>query len=125
MTERTFPIRPGFDCPSARIEVTAYADGSFAIQLWTHQPEEGPVEPLATLSVNLPPYSKRLPPNCFYVKTYSENELIARDVAMSGWFKPRHDLPPRAAGWAVCTVWELLAEKGPGFTPEEMEVEGI
>lgn len=83
--------------------------GPLAIQLI--DVEEG--EPYATLSVNMykpecSQDSKDLPPNCFYVKDWSENTGIANEMRTSGLFKERPDLPMAASGFVMAEAWELL-----------------
>lgn len=54
---------------------------ALAVELFDNQGE-----PIAVLSVNLPEESYLLGPNEFFVKTWSENEEIARDALASGLF---------------------------------------
>jgi hypothetical protein len=82
--------------------------GPLAIQLTS---DDG--EPLATLSVNMhKPHcsqdSRELPPNCFYAKTWSENEGLAREAIDSSFFQLRPDLPTAASGYVTAEAWELL-----------------
>lgn len=79
----------------------SYATGAMAVLL---QMEDG--EPLATLSVNFDD-SLGLPPDCFYLKNWSENELVMEDVDSCGLFKLRTDLPPRASGFVLAPVYQL------------------
>jgi|SRR5579871_882834 len=58
----------------------AYNNGSLAVQLIS----ESDGEDIATLSINLPEYAHQLSVNEFFVKTYSENEEIAREALASG-----------------------------------------
>ena len=89
---------------------TRYANGTLAVQLWCCGEEGGPpIEPLATLSVNLPE-SASLPERCFYVKDWSENEEIAAEAFASGWFRLRGDLPMAFSGHVVAEAWEMLEE---------------
>jgi len=105
------------------------AIGSFVSARWgrvvvwraTYGAADGPVavvlrrandEPLATLSVNM--YtpdcsrdSRDLPPDCFYVKGWSENESLAAEALESGLFKVRNDLPAAHAGFVTAPVWEI------------------
>jgi hypothetical protein len=83
------------------------AKGPTAIVL---QCEDG--EPLATLSVNM--YrpecshdSSELPPDCFYVKRWSENEEISSEALASGLFVERTELPQAESGWVKAPVWQL------------------
>ena len=83
------------------------ANGPLAIALET---DEG--EPLATLSVNL--YkpdcshdSRDLPANCFYVKTWSENEELAKEAQASGLFVCRDDLGVGRSGFVTAPVWQI------------------
>ncbi len=69
-------------------------------------------EPLATLSVNM--YrpecshdSSDLPADCFYVKQWSENEVIALDAMQSGLFKLRDDLPIASSGFVTAPAWQI------------------
>jgi hypothetical protein len=70
--------------------------------------------PLATLSVNMDHgqmqdhHSNELPENCFYAKTWQENEEIAAEALASGWFKERPDLPVSHSGFVGAPAWELL-----------------
>lgn len=63
-------------------------------------------EPLAKLSVNVPE-SALLPDDCFYVKTWGENEELAKDAADSGLFIERMDLPRAVCGYASAKVWQI------------------
>jgi hypothetical protein len=114
MTNRTFPTT---QFGEATIAPNKYHNGGLAIQLFCPM-ENAPqmLEPLARLSLWLP-NTPKLPENCFFVKTYSENGLIIKDVAKSGWFAPRVDLTLKYGDM----VWELLNEKGEGFLYMEME----
>lgn len=83
------------------------SNGPLAVVLHT---DDG--EPLATLSVNM--YrpdcsrdSRDLPPHCFYVKRWSENEEISADALASGLFEERPDLPPAESGYVTAPVWQL------------------
>lgn len=89
-----------------RVEVhtVAYHDGNLGVQLCL---PDG--EPLARLSVNLPE-SGDLPPNCFYVKNWSENERIALEAHESGLFRQRPDIPPASSGYVMADAWEILGE---------------
>lgn len=51
--------------------------------------------------------SEDLPRDCFYVKTWNENELIACEALASGLFKERPDLPRAESGFVVAPVWQL------------------
>ena len=71
-------------------------------------------EPLATLSVNMykpdcSHESSDLPADCFYVKQWSENEVIARDAFASGLFVLRDDLPMASSGFVTAPVWQIKA----------------
>lgn len=84
------------------------ADGPTAVILTC---EDGP---LATLSVNM--YrpecshdSADLPPDCFYVKAWAENEAIADEALASGLFVPRDDLPRARSGFVSAPVWQIKA----------------
>lgn len=103
--------------------------GTFQSQRWgtvyvlraTYGTQDGPLaivvhlesgEPLATLSVNM--YTPQrshdstdLPPDCFYVKTWSENEELAAEVLASGLFKERTDLPHAESGFVSAPVWQV------------------
>jgi len=70
-------------------------------------------EPLATLSVNMyrPECSRDstdLPPDCFYVKQWSENEELAAEAMASGLFVQRDDLPVAESGWVEAPVWQIV-----------------
>jgi hypothetical protein len=103
--------------------------GSFRSSRWgrvdawraTYLGENGPTavtltlqdgEPLATLSVNM--YqpecshdSSDLPPDCFYVKQWSENETLAAEALESGLFTVRDDLPAARSGFVSAPVWQI------------------
>lgn len=71
-------------------------------------------EPLGKLSVNM--YrpecshdSKDLPADCFYAKTWSENEELAVDAMASGLFVRRDDLPKASSGFVDASVWQITA----------------
>ena len=96
------------------IEPARYSNQLLAIQLIC---KDG--EPLGRLSVK-PPHDRTLPPNCFYVKDWSENEEISYEAAASGWFKARPDINPEICGFELACVWELLEVKGEPFNPDEI-----
>lgn len=69
-------------------------------------------EPLATLSVNM--YrpecshdSSDLPPDCFYVKRWSENAEISAEALASGLFTERPDLGRAESGFVAAPVWQV------------------
>lgn len=83
------------------------AKGPLAVIL---QCEDG--EPLATLSVNMyrpdcSQDSEDLPADCFYVKQWSENEVIAAEALESGLFVERDDLPKASSGFVFAPVWQI------------------
>lgn len=85
-----------------------HADGPTAIQLVTDR------GPLATLSINMhrPAYShdsSRLPADCFYVKQWGENEVIAVEAFGSGLFILRDDLELARSGYVTAPVWQIKA----------------
>jgi hypothetical protein len=101
-----------------RIETAKYANTGLAVQLLCPMAEAPEFyEPLAKLSTWLDA-TPLLPPNCFFAKTYGENEMVINEAAASGWFRERKDLKLGASGYAVYPVWELLETKGPGFAWE-------
>lgn len=51
--------------------------------------------------------SKYLPPDCFYVKTWSENETIASEALASGLFVQRDDLKKDESGFVSAPVWQI------------------
>jgi len=68
--------------------------------------------PLATLSVNMyrpecSQDSRDLPVDCFYVKQWSENEVLAAEAFKSGLFKAREDLPVAESGYVSAPVWQI------------------
>lgn len=74
-------------------------------------------EPLATLSVNM--YrpecsrdSRDLPPDCSYVKDWSENEEIVEAARASGLFIERPELPVSISGYVCAEVWQLARPLG-------------
>lgn len=88
--------------------LATYGGGELAIIL---KCEDG--EPLATLSVNMykPDCSQSsadLPPDCFYMKCWSENEELAQEAAECGLFKHREDIPSAEAGYVVAHAWQLV-----------------
>ncbi len=103
-------IRPSFITPygPAFVAEDRYADGALAVRLIDGQ---GP--PMTTLSTNIPPQSRRLPPNCFYMKTWSENQELAVAAMDSGLFRPRDDLPTAASGFVRASVWEIVRKESP------------
>lgn len=120
-TAKTFPLTSkDLGAAEACIVPSFYVEGgALCIVLWTHQPEKGPIEPLAKLSVNVEE-SQTLPDGCFYCKDWSENDLIVRDAAASGWFAPRLDLEPVVCGFELAWVWELREERGEGFDYDQL-----
>lgn len=92
--------RTTYQRPSGPLAVLLYSDSG----------------PLATLSVNLaledgPSHDSRdLPPDCFYVKTWSENEKIAEEARQSGLFIERPDLGTARSGFVTCPVWQVRGE---------------
>lgn len=69
-------------------------------------------EPLASLSVNLyrPEASRdstELPADCFFVKNYAENELLAPQALASGLFLERPDLGVGHSGYVTLPVWQV------------------
>ena len=88
-------------------------NNALAIQLFSV--ETG--EPIAKLSVNLEE-SEELAADEFYVKDYSENELIIGDAMASGWFE---HVPEKyaVAGHDVVACWRLRKEQGLPIIYEE------
>lgn len=87
--------------------LASYGGGELAVIL---QCEDG--EPLATLSVNMyrpdcSQSSQDLPADCFYMKSWSENEEIAMDAASSGLFKRRADIPAAESGYVIADAFQL------------------
>lgn len=81
--------------------------GPTAIVLFTPKGQQ-----LATLSVNM--YcpecshdSSELPKDCFYAKTWSENETLAREALASGLFTARDDMEQASSGFVTAPVWQL------------------
>lgn len=62
-------------------------------------------ESLTTLSANFPE-SRLLPADCFYAKTYSENEQIAPVALASGWFEQVAAIGLRS-GFCEFPIWRL------------------
>jgi hypothetical protein len=52
--------------------------------------------------------SRDLPPDCFYLKNWSENEELAAEALAAGLFKLRPDLPTSLSGWVEAPAAELL-----------------
>lgn len=89
-------IAANYGGPDGPLAVKLFADGS----------------PLATLSVNLytPECSHDswdLPPDCFYAKTWGENEEVAEEALTSGLFLPRDDFPLGRSGFVTAPVWQV------------------
>lgn len=80
-----------------------YAEGGTAVLLFT---ADG--EPLATLSTNLGAPSRALPPECFYLKDWSENAELAERALTSPLFKYRFDLPEIRSGFIFAFACEIL-----------------
>jgi len=72
-------IRSKFLNDTGVITQAKYIDGSLAV---TFTAPDG--EPLATLSVNLADHGIIAPPDCFYVKNYSEGEGLAAALEIAG-----------------------------------------
>lgn len=92
-------IAANYGGPDGPLAVKLFADGS----------------PLAMLSVNLTRPecshdSRDLPPDCFYAKTWGENEEVAREVLASGLFLPRDDFPLGRSGYVAAPVWQVRAK---------------
>lgn len=111
------------DFGKVQILTQDYAAGTTACQLIILPSEETPYhEPLATLSVYFPGASEKLPAGYFYVKDWSENELVVHEAAASGWFEP---LGPDQfecviSGFVCAThVWKVRDERGEGFELED------
>jgi hypothetical protein len=90
------------------------ADGPTAILL-----ESGEHGPLCRLSVNMyrpdcSQDSRELPPNCFYMKDWGQEDLAAEAQA-SGLFKLRTDLAPAESGHVQAQAWEIIATKKAGW----------
>lgn len=51
--------------------------------------------------------SRELPPLCFYVKTWFENERIAQEALLSGLFIERADLPRARCGEVEAPAWQV------------------
>lgn len=110
--ERRFPTYLG----EAIVHLTKYAaDGSLAVEL--RDAKDG--EPIARLSAHMP-NARPLPPECFYMKDWSENMKIARDAVQSGWFRIRHDLPIAVSGHVWADAFEVLDERLEGAALAEM-----
>lgn len=92
----------------ALIQVGSYGhNGPLAVAMTS--PKDGS---LGVLSVNMykpecTQDSRDLPKDCFYVKTWSENEGLAKDAFKSGLFIERPDLPQARSGYVVASVWQF------------------
>lgn len=69
--------------------------------------------PLAKLSVNMyrpecSQDSRELPPDCFYLKHWAENEVLAMEAFVAGVFVLRPDLPAAVSGFVEAPAAELL-----------------
>lgn len=83
------------------------ADGPTAIALTT---DDGDL--LATLSVNMyrpecSQDSRDLPRDCFYAKTWSENEDLAAEALAAGLFRLRDELATSSSGFVEAPVWQI------------------
>lgn len=105
--------------PIARFESKRW--GPVTVMRGTYESANGPTAivlstpdgPLATVSVNMyqpecTQDSRRLPKDCFYVKTWSENEELVDELLASGLFKVRDDLPASSSGFVTAPVWQLV-----------------
>lgn len=110
-TTRGFPTR---DWGTVLLRTMDYNLGGMAVRA-----ESAEGEPIAALSVWVE-QTPTLPPNCFYLKDWSENERIAEDLMRSGWVKPRRDLPGVLTGFVAAEVYELLDIP---LTPKEVAKE--
>ncbi|HEX5093453.1 MAG TPA: hypothetical protein VFV84_12275 [Burkholderiales bacterium] len=82
------------------LRLSAYGNGNLAVEAVA---ADG--EPVATLSVNMPPYEP-LPEGVFFLKTWSENERIAAAFLASGLVE-RVDLPTRASGFITANAYRF------------------
>ena len=82
------------------IDVATYHNGRPAIQLVTIS--DG--EPFGTLTCNIPEYN--LEENEILVKTWSENEEMAKCCLQSGFFKDTGKRVP--TGFMEAQVWKIL-----------------
>lgn len=72
--------------------------------------------PLAKLSVNMyrpecSQDSRDLPADCFYLKTWAENAVLAIEAFNAGVFAVRPDLPSAASGFVESLAAELLMKR--------------
>ncbi len=95
--------------------------GPVTVNQATYRAEDGPTailldgadgQSLTKLSVNM--YrpesshdSRDLPDDCFYVKTWEENETLAPEAFASGLFIARPDLPQARSGHVTAPVWQV------------------
>lgn len=66
-----------------------------------------PGEPIAMLSINMPEYSERLAPDCFYLKNWSENMQIAADAIDSGLFERAKEFPEAYSGFVSAQAYRV------------------
>lgn len=89
------------------------ADGPLAVLLFDAEGER-----LTNLSVNMDATdgashdSRDLPADCFYVKTWEENSLLAFEALASGLFIQRPDLPVALSGFVAAPVWQIAKPEG-------------
>lgn len=83
-------------------------DNTLAVTLVSWNKEDEFYEPLTTLSVHLDA-SESLPKDHFYVKMWSENEVIAQEALTSGLFEVATEFPPAVGGFVVAPVWRIKA----------------
>lgn len=115
MTSRFIGTMTSINAGEIKIHAVAYINGALGIRLTCETTEEdGAVwdEPYATLSVNMGQASAALTRDCFYVKTWSENAIVAAEALASGWFEPAPEFPEVQNGYVKAPAWRLRAEKG-------------
>lgn len=88
------------------IKEEKYANGCLAVCLETTNMGE----PIGKLSVNLPE-SEKLNEGEFFVKDYSENQLIIEDAMASGWFELVPDKFAQA-GSDILSCWKIREKQG-------------
>jgi hypothetical protein len=66
-------------------------------------------EPIARISVNIPGRSEHLPPNHFYLKDWSENQLVLPDILHARVIEHAGDsFIPATCGFEMAEVYKLV-----------------
>lgn len=109
MTSETKPFATGWltipmDKEETHIEFvrTNYATGGLAVLARNAETHE----PLARLSANVE--GETLPPDEFYLKTWSENAEIAQLLILTGAIRPVANVDPIQCGHVMAYRWRIV-----------------